>query len=68
MPGPVDPWGNQVGEVVPEQYRLAGREIFRLPTGPLPTTVLVAEEEDEEPAESCVYFQVSASTQWTRAG
>ena len=49
VPGPVDPWGNQVGEVVPEQYRLAGREIFRLPTGPLPTTVLAAEEEDEEP-------------------
>ena len=35
VPGPVDPWGNQPGEVIEERYAIAGRELYRLPSGPL---------------------------------
>ena len=38
----VDPWGNQPGEVIPEEYSLPGREIFRLPSAPIPTLITVA--------------------------
>ena len=36
VPGPVDPWGNQPGELIEERYTQPGREIYRLPTGSIP--------------------------------